>query len=143
MSIKEASKRASSQSLDENDTHPPVVPQEARRDPRVQIVIDFMTANLHRRIALTELAAVANLSPSHLSRLFKIQKRNSPGEYLRTLRMGKAQHLVATGLLSVKEIMVEVGYRSKSHFVRDFRKAFGLAPSEYKKRALGPHSDVP
>ena len=57
--------------------------------------------------------------------------------------MGKAQHLVATGLLSVKEIMVEVVSRSKSYFVRDFRKAFGLAPSEYKKRALGPHSDVP
>src|SRR5713101_2720940 len=94
MSIKEASKRASTESLNEENPHPPAVTEEALRDPRVQIAIDFMKANLHRRIALTELAEVANLSPSHLSRLFKIQTRLSPGEYLRRLRMEKARHLV-------------------------------------------------
>jgi transcriptional regulator GlxA family with amidase domain len=95
-----------------------------------------MEANLHRRIPLAELAAVANLSPSHLSRLFKLETRLSPGEYLRKLRMEKALELVAAGLLSIKEVMSVVGYKSKSHFVRDFRKSFRLAPSEYRKRAL-------
>jgi transcriptional regulator GlxA family with amidase domain len=141
MSIKEASKRASSESLNEKNPHPHVVPEGALRDPRIQIAIEFMRANLHRRIPLTELADVANLSPSHLSRLFKIQTRLSPGEYLRRLRMEKARHLVAAGLLSVKEIMATVGYKSKSHFVRDFRTSFGLAPSEYRKSVLRPQSD--
>jgi AraC-like DNA-binding protein len=30
----------------------------------------------------------------------------------------------------VKEIMSMVGYKSKSHFVRDFRRSFRRAPSE-------------
>jgi transcriptional regulator GlxA family with amidase domain len=141
MSIKDVSKRASTESLNEGNPRPPAVTEGALRDPRVQIAIDFMKASLHRRIALTELAEVANLSPSHLSRLFRIQTQLSPGEYLRRLRMEKARLLVTTGLLSVKEIMAEAGYKSKSHFVRDFRKSFGLAPSEYKKRVLRPHSD--
>jgi AraC-like DNA-binding protein len=50
--------------------------------------------------------------------------------------MEEALHLVSAGLLSIKEIMTRVGYRSKSHFVRDFKACFRLAPSDYRKRAL-------
>ena len=132
MSIKEASKRASSESLKKNP-HPYAVRESGPRNPRVRVAIDFMNANLHRRIPLAELAEVVNLSPSHLSRLFKTQTRLSPGEYLRRLRMEKARHLAATSLLSVKQIMAAVGYKSKSHFVRDFRRSFHLTPSEYRK----------
>jgi AraC family transcriptional regulator len=136
MSIKDVSKRASRQSLKEKNPHHHVVSEGAPRSARVQIATDFMKANLHRRIPLTELAEVANLSPSHLSRLFKAQTRLSPGEYLRRLRMETARQRVADGLLSIKEIMTMVGYKSKSHFVRDFRMAFRIAPSEYRKRAF-------
>jgi transcriptional regulator GlxA family with amidase domain len=133
MSIKEASKRASSESLKGKDPQHHI-PQSTIRNPRVRIAIDFMEANLHRRISLAELAEVANLSPSHLSRLFKIQTTLSPGEYLRRLRMEKSRHLLATTLLSMKEIMATLGYKSRSHFVRHFRRSFRLPPSEYRKR---------
>jgi transcriptional regulator GlxA family with amidase domain len=140
MSIRDASNRISNEPTKGENLHPNVVPESARGNPRVRIAIDFMKANLHRRIPLAELAEVANASPSHLSRLFKTQTRLSPGEYLRRLRMEKALQLVAAGLLSMKEIMAVVGYKSKSHFVRDFRKSFRLAPSEYRKE-LSRQSD--
>jgi transcriptional regulator GlxA family with amidase domain len=132
MSIKDASKRASSESIKGKNPHPHVVSEGALLNLRVQIAIDFMKANLHRRIPLAELAEIANLSPSGLSHLFKIQTGHSPGEYLRSLKMEKARNLLATSPMSVKEIMLMVGYKSKSHFVRDFRRSFGVAPSEYR-----------
>jgi transcriptional regulator GlxA family with amidase domain len=135
MSIKDASKRASRESLKRKKSHRDA-PQTTIRSPRVEIAIEFMKINLHRRISLAELAGIANLSPSHFSRLFKIQTRLSQAEYLRGLRMEEARHLVAAGILSMKEIMAMVGYKSKSHFVRDFKRSFRLAPSEYRKRAL-------
>jgi transcriptional regulator GlxA family with amidase domain len=135
MSIKEASKRASDESLVGNNPHPLVVPGSAIRNRRVQIVIDFMNANLHRRIPLTELAGVANLSPSHLSYLFKSQTKLSPGEYLIRLKMETARQLLATSVLSIKQIMAQVGYGHRSNFVRHFRRYFDLAPSEYRERA--------
>ena len=101
---------------------------------RVQAVIDFMKDNLHRNIALTELAAVVNLSPSHFSYLFRTQIGTSPGEYLIKLRMEKARQLLATGFLSVKQIMVSVGYSTRSNFLRHFKRYFGVAPYEYRKR---------
>src|SRR5438309_1698621 len=136
MSIKDVSKRASGESLKGKNPHQYVVSEAAPQSARVQIATDFMKANLHRRVSLAELSEVANLSPSHLSRLFKAQTRLSPGEYLRRLRMEIARQLVAAGLLSIKEIMAMVGYKSKSHFVRDFRSSFRLPPSEYRKRAF-------
>jgi AraC-like DNA-binding protein len=101
-------------------------------DPRIQLVIDFMNANLHRKLSLKELADAGNLSPSNLSRLFKVQTKLSPVQYLIRLRMEKARELLATSLLS-KQIMALVGYDTKSNFVRHFKIYFGLAPSEYRK----------
>ena len=133
MSIEDASKRASRESLEGKNPPPPGVPESTVNNPRVEIAIDFMKVNLHRRIPLTELAEVANLSPSHLCRLFKAQTRLTPGEYLRSLRMEEAAYLAAAGRLSMKEIMAMVGYKSKSHFVRDFRRSFHVAPSKYRE----------
>jgi transcriptional regulator GlxA family with amidase domain len=133
MSIKEASKRASAESLKEKSPHEPLVPESRILNPRVRIVIDLMNNNLHRRIRLAELAEAANLSPSHLSHLFKTQTGLSPGEYLRRLRMEKARQLLTTSLLSIKQIMAMAGYTSKGHFVRHFKKSFELTPSEYRK----------
>jgi AraC family transcriptional regulator len=133
MSIKEEPKRASSETLKGKSLRQPVVPESRIPNPRVQIVTDFMNANLHRRIRLAELAGVANLSASRFSHVFKTQTGLSPGEHLRRLRMEKARHLLATTLLSIKEIMAMAGYHSKSLFVRHFKRSFGLAPSEYRK----------
>jgi transcriptional regulator GlxA family with amidase domain len=139
MSIKEASQKTSGESLIENSPRPLVVPESAIRNRRVQIVIAFMNANLQQRISLTELANVVDLSPPHLSHLFKTRTGLSPGEYFRRLRMEKARHLLATSLLSIKQIMVVVGYSNRSNFLRHFRRYFDLAPSEYRKRTPTSH----
>src|ERR1700686_3603073 len=99
MSIKDASKRASTESLEGKNSAPPAVPENTTRYPRVEIAIGFMKANLHRRIPLTELAEVANLSPSHLGRLFKAQTRLTPGERLNLI--------AALGVFRSKRLPVE------------------------------------
>jgi transcriptional regulator GlxA family with amidase domain len=120
----------------EEQKHPKasVLAESASRNPRIQTAIHFMNSNLERPISLTEMAAIARLSPSHLSHLFKTQTGFSPGEYLRRLRMEKASHLLATTLLSIKEIMAVVGYNNRSNFLRHFRRYYGAAPSEYRQR---------
>jgi AraC family transcriptional regulator of arabinose operon len=143
MSIKQETKRASARSLITQTQEPQVIReapiqyprQDPRQDPRIQVVLDFLNANLHRRIRLADLAEAAKLSPSRLSHLFKTEMGLSPGKYLMRLRMQKASNLLATTRLSVKQIMAMAGYDDKSLFVRHFRRSFGLAPSEYRKTA--------
>lgn len=111
-------------------------PQDVLLDPRVQSVIEFMNNNLQRTISLPELAAIAYLSPSRFSHLFKAQIGVSPVEYFIRLKMEKARNLLTTSLLSIKEIMALVGCGTRSNFVSQFRRYFECAPSEYRKRSL-------
>jgi len=120
-----------------NPVQPPL--ERAALEPRIQIAINFINANLDRTISLMELASVVNLSSSHLSYLFNAETGFSPGKYLAKLRMEKAAQLLETSLLSVKQIMAAVGYNSKANFSRRFKKRFGVTPSAYRKRAFASH----
>lgn len=133
MSIRKASKRASGESPKGKSPRQTAISESRISDPRIRIVTEFMNANFHRRIRLAELAAAANLSSFHFSHLFKDQVGLPPGEYLRRLRMEKARHLLATSLLSIKEIMAMAGYNDKNTFARHFKRSYGPAPSEYRK----------
>lgn len=124
----------SRQQIEQEFEAQPEVPENVIRKARVRAVVDFMNANLHRSIALAELAGVVNLSPSYFSQVFKTETELSPGEYLIRLRIEKAGQLLATTFLSIKQVMAEVGYNNKSNFVRHFRSRFDITPSEYRKR---------
>lgn len=125
--------KASNKSSRSNKSHLSVDVGMSIRDTRVRIVIDFMQANLQRKISSPDFAGEAKLSVSHLSRLFKTQTGLAPGEYLIRLRMERARHLLTTSLLSIKEIMAMAGYNNKGLFVDHFKRYSGHAPSEYRK----------
>lgn len=109
---------------------------EPPNELRIQTVIDFMSANLHRKVTLAEMARLINLSASYFSYFFKLQTGISPGKYLIRLRMERASQLLEASFLSVKQIMAAVGYGSRSNFRRHFRRYFDLSPSEYRRRAF-------
>jgi transcriptional regulator GlxA family with amidase domain len=58
----------------------------------------------------------------------------TPAQYLKSVRVSQAKELLETTLLSVKEIRAQLGISDESHFVRDFKKAYGLAPLQYRFR---------
>jgi transcriptional regulator GlxA family with amidase domain len=134
---KEERKRASKETLRRKSTRSRGIPEIKFRDPRIQIVIDFMHTNLHRKISLIDFGTAVNLSTSQLSRLFKTETGLSPIEYLIRLRMEKVRHLLKTTLLSIKEIMALTGYSNRGHFIQHFSRYYGPAPSEYRKGRSG------
>src|SRR4051794_15585911 len=100
-------------------------------EPRVQRVIDLMTASLKREIPLNELARSVNLSVFRLHHLFKAEAGTSPIQYLKAQRLLKARELLETTFLNLKQVMNETGFRDRSHFARDFKKEFSLPPVQY------------
>lgn len=97
-------------------------------DQRVRTVIALTKAHLDRKLSIREMAGAVHLSPSHLRQLFKDETSMSLARYLREVRMQKAKELLETTFLSVKEIAAKVGISDVSHFVRDFKKAYGITP---------------
>jgi AraC-like DNA-binding protein len=111
-------------------------------DYRVKKVIALMKEYLHRGWPASRLAQFVNISPSRLHQLFKDETGLPPAKYLHSLRMQQAKELLETSYLSVKEVMTKVGVTDESHFVRDFRKAYGFTPAKYRERFLNGHFDT-
>jgi AraC-like DNA-binding protein len=105
-------------------------------EPRMHRVIRLMTEELRREVPIKELARSVNLSSSRFRHLFKDSTGLSPTQYLKVRRMQKAQQLLETTFLSVKEVMLRVGLTDKSHFTRGFKQLYGLSPVKYRSQYL-------
>jgi transcriptional regulator GlxA family with amidase domain len=103
---------------------------------RIKKVIELMQGDPSRSLSLGQMAESVNLSPPYFCYLFKSVTGVPPARYLKSLRMQQAATLLTTTFLSVKEIVRRVGCTDESHFVRDFKRMYGMTPSEYRNGAL-------
>jgi AraC family transcriptional regulator len=94
-------------------------------------VVDHMRAHLDEDLDLDRLAAVAALSKFHFVRAFARATGRTPHRYLVDLRLGRAAEMLRGTRLPVRQIALQCGYRSPSQFAAAFRRAYGVAPSEY------------
>ena len=94
----------------------------------------FIGSEYRSNISLSRIAARYGYSEDYTIRLFKSEYGITPYQYLIQKRLQEAEHLLLTTATSVEEISRTVGYNDFSTFYRDFRKRFGMSPSE--KRAM-------
>lgn len=87
--------------------------------------------------SLQQLALEGGLSQSGLRRLIKTAHGRTPLEHVRHLRLVRVRAGLETGALSVERAAEQSGYSSATNFATAFRRTFGLAPSQVKKRRKG------
>ena len=102
-------------------------------DYRIEKVLASIENDVSKTLTVKNLAESVNLSVSHFQHLFKREVGKSVSQYVRDLRLEKARQLLEESHLRVKEIQVKVGAISKTHFLRDFKKDFGVTHSQYRK----------
>jgi AraC-like DNA-binding protein len=105
-------------------------------DPRIKDIHLYISRNLHKKITLTDVCRLANLSPSRFCELFKKETGLCFSNFVIELRIKKAIRLLRNKSLSIKQISFECGYRYISNFDRDFKRVRGISPSEYRKKRL-------
>ena len=106
------------------------------RDDSIYQVVDFITEHLFEDLSVNDIARSVNLSPSHLSRLFKMRTGFSPHEFITLRRIDAAKELLLTTPLSVKQIAFRVGYHSESNFITSFSGKTGLTPAVFRKNPI-------
>jgi len=102
-------------------------------DRRIDLIIAKIAAEPAGSWDTPSLAALVNLSPSRFRHLFKQETGTSPAQYLKDSRLRKAEIMLRSSFLSVKQILKQVGLGSNAHFVHDFRKMYGMTPTAYRR----------
>ncbi|TDF38363.1 AraC family transcriptional regulator [Alteromonadaceae bacterium M269] len=82
---------------------------------------------------IDELAKQAGMSISVFHRAFKVVTGSSPLQYLKKIRLSRAKTLILYDGLKASVAATKVGYESASQFSREFKRYFGVPPSEADK----------
>ena len=83
-------------------------------------------------LTLNDVAARANLSPSHFSSVFSQETSQTFKEYLTEVRINKAKELLRMTTLRSADIAYQVGYNDPHYFSSVFKKNTGLSPIEFR-----------
>lgn len=92
----------------------------------------FIDSNYADKIDVDNISDEAYFSKFHFIRLFKSIYGKTPHQYLKTVRIEKAQLLLRKGL-PVTEVCNAVGFDSLSSFSGLFKRMVGESPSAYSK----------
>lgn len=90
--------------------------------------IHHINTHLHEPMTVEMLAKQAGLSVSGFHNKFKQITSHSPIQYIKQLRLTRARTLIQSGI-SVTQAALDVGYQSPSQFSREFRRQYGISPS--------------
>lgn len=75
------------------------------------------------------------VDPGYLSRLFKKRTGMGFSQYLLSIRMHKARHLLRHERnLSIAEIAGAVGYHDSSYFIQMYKRHYGETPGQYRNQ---------
>ncbi|MFI7102264.1 helix-turn-helix domain-containing protein [Streptomyces sp. NPDC050161] len=104
---------------------------------RLAEVVDFIHAHLSQRVTLADLAAVAGVSESHFTRVFKASTGQSPHRYVTQRRVAHARRELVRTSRPIAEIAAEAGFADQSHLTRTLRRYEGATPQALRDGAGG------
>lgn len=98
-------------------------------------VLTFLAEHVGQSVSLGDLARIAAMSRSHLSRTFRDAVGVPLRVYVRNLRLERAQQMLARSPeTSLTEVALEAGFYDLPHFDKAFRERYGVSPSEFLRR---------
>jgi AraC-like DNA-binding protein len=115
--------------------HPQIKIEEAEAT-RLNKVFQYVSDNFQRKITLSEIAAVANLSAKAFCRYFKSKTRKTFYVFLLEVRVAHACHLLLEKEMNICEVCYDCGFNNLSNFNRYFKKIMNKTPGDYRRELV-------
>lgn len=100
----------------------------------IQHTLTYIDTHFAEKITLQELSALAGLTPTYFSTLFKEVVGISLWNYISARRIDKAIHLITDEdcKKNMIDIAAECGFNNTANFNKTFKKVTGMTPREYR-----------
>lgn len=105
-------------------------PEKHITDQMVAYIRNHYTEDINRNV----LAEQFHFSPEYIGKTFRKDMGVSLNDYINTLRVEKAKHLLKNTNTRVIDIALEVGFDTLPYFSSVFKKYIGVSPAEFRKQ---------
>ncbi len=116
------------------DVHSPRYDDLGRYAEKLEPAFRMIGEQYAGELNLEVLAAACGKSVYHFCRIFSQVTGQTAVEYLNEYRVNKAELLLRSTELSVRDIAAAVGFADNGYFARCFRKIKGITPTECRKK---------
>ena len=117
-------------------------PSKAAPAPTGSLVADAM-AYIQQHgldpISLKDVAAAVHRAPAHVAATVKAATGYSVGEWINAGRISEAANRLAHTDDTLDQITLHVGWRDKTHLIRQFRKVHGKTPAAWRRQHRARH----
>lgn len=110
---------------------------------RVRTAAAWICAHYTERLTIDQIAAVAHMSAATLHRRFKEATGMSPLRFQKHLRLQEARRRLVAGNTTAALVAAAVGYVSATQFNREYRREYGLPPTQDAARLRGELAGFP
>ena len=83
-------------------------------------------------LKIDQMAEAVGMSRTVLYGKIKQLMGVSPSDFLRQVRMQRAEQLIAKSKMSIAEVAYAVGFSDPKYFTKCIKKETGMTPSEYR-----------
>ena len=102
---------------------------------RFEAVLAYIDANLEGDLSVDALSRIANFSMFHFHRQFAAYVGVPVARYVQLMRLRRAaRSLASQASCTVLDAALDAGFESPEAFSRAFKRAFGTAPSAFRRR---------
>lgn len=113
-----------------------ILPEEIRhyrKLNRLSTITGYIRENYTKELSLEMVADRFGYSPSHLSRMFRKYAQTNYKTYLQNVRIEYGFQELANTDHTIGEIALNNGFPNQKAFTREFKKKYGILPSEYRR----------
>ncbi len=100
---------------------------------RMNRVYAHVMKHFRRKIAVSELAELTNMTPTSFSRYFKVHANKTFSEFVSEIRIGHACKLLIEQKMNASQACYQSGFQTLSNFNRQFKALTKRTPRAYQK----------
>ncbi len=111
------------------------------KSDRIQTALAYARENLHKPLAVPDLAEAAHLSPRQFSRAFHAETGQSPAKAIEQLRVEAARTLMEQSRHPIDVVARQTGFSDRDQMRRAFLRAFKQPPQVLRRNARAQAQD--
>lgn len=104
-----------------------------KQEHRMDEMLLYISKHYHENIQISSIADSVNISTRECQRCFRKHLKTSPNLYLMQYRLNHAAQLLVSTDYKIEKIAKESGFSSAGYFSTQFKKLYGMRPSNYRE----------